>query len=224
MNDDADKYLSRLDDVEKSSEAQKDSESKRARLYEFSRLRRRYKNFRERGEDQKRQLYFHSKIAEILKNPDTSREEISAYAHLLMEDALKESSGDRIALEGNTPLDLDYALRSAQMYEKIGKGKKAIPRLLKVMENDAKKGYPPNKHYIEKVRSFIERNAGKKQGSLEGRVSIFILSSIVGIALAVSSLTATGGVVSNLTNTTQGMLGIIFFVVGIAGLVFGRKG
>ena len=63
---------------------------------------------------------------------------------------------------------------------------------------------------------------GKKK-DLSTRVPIFILFLIGGIAISTFSLTATGNAVGNLTGTTQGLLGLILFVVGIFGIVFSKR-
>lgn len=61
----------------------------------------------------------------------------------------------------------------------------------------------------------FERRKSNQKKTLEGRVIVSILSLIGGIALSILSLTATGNVISNLTGTTQGLLGIFLFIVGL---------
>jgi hypothetical protein len=56
--------------------------------------------------------------------------------------------------------------------------------------------------------------------SHQRRLAIFIGSILGGIALSVYSLISTGNTIGNLTGTTQGLLGIFLFVLGIFGLVF----
>lgn len=114
------------------------------------------------------------------------------------------------------------AMKGAQLYERIGLGQESIPGLLKSFEEDDS---PTAKNLGYSIEKFIKRNAGKKQhpGGLEGRVGVFILVIIGGIALSAFSLTATGNAISNLTTTTPGLLGIIFFIVGLAGLAFNLK-
>ncbi len=77
-------------------------------------------------------------------------------------------------------------------------------------------------------KEYEENLKGKKQlgrigVGLEDRVGIFILFVLGGIALSTFSLTTTGNAISNLTQTTPGLLGLIFFIVGLVGLVFSRK-
>ena len=47
--------------------------------------------------------------------------------------------------------------------------------------------------------------------------------TITGLILSLFSLKTTGNAISNLTGMWQGLLGIILFFIGLAGLVFGRK-
>ena len=55
------------------------------------------------------------------------------------------------------------------------------------------------------------------------KLPIFIILTIVGLALSAVSTSLTGHAISGLTGTTQGLLGIFLFVFGLAGIVFGSK-
>jgi len=220
---DSNKYLERLDKIEDLSKKSEDKRKEELRNQNYRDMRARYKGFRREAEEQQKAYYFHSKIGEILDNPNTSNEQISAYAHLLMEDALKTSRSKGIGgIDSGVPMDFKYAMKSAQMYERIGKGRKVIPKLLGVVERDAEKGYPLDARDIEKVKAFIERNTKRepKSGGLE-RQMVFIGSVLAGIIISAFSIKATGNVIGNLTGTTTGLLGLILFVFGIAGLFFG---
>jgi hypothetical protein len=63
----------------------------------------------------------------------------------------------------------------------------------------------------------------KLGGILEGSKGFFAPFLLVGLALSAFSLTLTGNTVSNLTGTTQGLLGIFLFIFGLFGLVFSAK-
>lgn len=139
--------------------------------------------------------------------------ETAALAYELMRDGVKRG-------------DIKYSFLGAQLYEKIGKGRKAIPRLLKTAEIGIKKGWL-GRYQLElvysKIESFIKKNAGKREpsvGSLEKKFGIFVAFIIGGIALGLGSLTITGNAVSNLSQTTPGLLGIILFIAGLAGVFF----
>ena len=54
----------------------------------------------------------------------------------------------------------------------------------------------------------------------KGRLSLFVLSIIAGLALSLSSLSTTGNVTSNLTQTTPGILGVLLFIAGLVGMFF----
>jgi len=116
-------------------------------------------------------------------------------------------------------------ITGAKLYEKLGKGRKAVPRLIKATERAAKKGSLTDNDFHH-IKSFIERNAGKRKSSesgLEGKTMLFALFVLVGIALGAFSLTATGNAIGNLTGTAQGLLGVFLFIAGITGLVFNFK-
>ena len=91
-----------------------------------------------------------------------------------------------------------------------------VHRVLGIIKWAKKHGLNLNDVKIPVVR----QEWGKPSPGLEGRVGIFILALMGGIALSVSSLTATGNAISNLTGTTPGLLGIILFVAGLAGMFF----
>jgi hypothetical protein len=116
---------------------------------------------------------------------------------------------------------IDRVLVGALLYEKLGKGKEAARKLqdgLKKVERKEGEAY-------RKAQEFIKKNSVREPSirGLETRVAVFLGSTVAGVALSVFSLTATGNVIGNLTGTSQGLLGLILFVVGIAGLIFGKK-
>ncbi len=155
-------------------------------------------------------------------------EEVRAYARDLLERGAKG-----FLLHDPKSGNVKTALLGASLYEKIGKGKKAIPRLLRAARREELHG----KAY-SKIEDFVERNAGDQyQGQLEqlkrevqfsrfgiehlaSKASVFIALTVGGIALGVGSLTITGNAVSNITGTTPGLLGVIFFIAGLTGLFF----
>lgn len=152
------------------------------------------------------------------------------------QEVIERNKGEIATLAYNLMHNESYspgdALYGAMLYEKIGKGRRIIPRLLKVIEKATQ--LPPDyvSHgeltdgFYRRVQSFIERNSGKrkqKEGGLEGRTMVFLGSLLAGIALSAFSLTATGNAIGNLTGTTPGLLGLILFVVGLAGLFFSGK-
>ena len=52
------------------------------------------------------------------------------------------------------------------------------------------------------------------------KLPIFILFTIAGLALSLTSLTLTGHAISGLTGTTPGLLGVLLFIVGLTGMFF----
>ncbi|GIU68624.1 MAG: hypothetical protein KatS3mg001_474 [Candidatus Pacearchaeota archaeon] len=130
-----------------------------------------------------------------------------------------------------THYDIDYALGGARIYEELGIGYKAVPKLVRYVEEISKHG---DRYEMERLRrefypikSFIERNAkqkrDQKESGLEARVGVFIFITLAGIVLSISSLTATGNVIANLTGTTKGVFGLILFVVGLVGLFLTKR-
>ncbi len=128
----------------------------------------------------------------------------------------------RLMEEGIDRRDFQYSLLGAQLYEKIGRGKKAISRLLGAVEKGIGTGKIREEDY-QRVEIFIKRNTKERkqdEGSLEKKFGIFIAFIIGGIALSLGSLTLTGNAVSDLTQTTPGLLGIILFIAGLVGVFF----
>ena len=144
-------------------------------------------------------------------------------AHYLSnEQAIAYATYAHAKKEGNIP----EAINAAAIYEELGKPEMGISKLLHVVEVTAKRRTISTdemgrvkrfvKHYVEK-EGFIEKQSSE---GLEGRVGIFIFLVLGGIALSISSLTATGNAVGNLTGTSQGLFGTLLFIVGMAGLFF----
>lgn len=115
------------------------------------------------------------------------------------------------------------ALQGAEIYGRLGKGKIGITKLMAVAERIQESGGEISDVEYRRVKDFIERNTGERQaggGALEGKLPAFIALTAGGIALGIGSLTITGNAVSNLTQTTPGLLGIILFIAGLTGIFF----
>ena len=117
----------------------------------------------------------------------------------------------------------EYFLMGARLYEEIGKGEKIMGKLMEDVNLAFKNGMMRESYYLG-VQNFIKRNSGKKKsGSLEGKLPVFLLLTIAGMALSLSSLNTTGYAISSITQETPGLLGIIFFIFGLAGIFFTLK-
>ena len=78
--------------------------------------------------------------------------------------------------------------------------------------------------YTEKREQKYTEKREQKTSGIEKKFGIFAAFIIGGIALSLGSLTITGNAVSNLTQTTPGLLGIIFFIAGLVGMFFYSRG
>lgn len=109
-----------------------------------------------------------------------------------------------------------YSLMGARIYEKIGKGYVAVPKLLRAVEQVSKRG-PIDETDMYQVGLFIKRNSQKpqKQGKLEK--SVGVTGSILGFggALTFLSLNFTGNVIGNITPDSSSFTGLIFLAIGI---------
>ena len=191
---DAEKYLKRIDGI------QKDIERK-------MRYRQARNTYRERGKDLATSFkvmndYLNASWEKLYSN----RGDAQAAANVILEHANKPNA----------------YIAGAELYEKLGKGKKIIPTLMKRVEESVKQDVIDPSD-LERVKNFIKRNANKKESSLVGKLSAFILFILSGIALSAFSLTATGYVISSLTQTTSGLLGILLLIVGLAGIFLNPK-
>ena len=74
----------------------------------------------------------------------------------------------------------------------------------------------------ERKREYLLRHK-KQDSSLAGRVGIFIAFLLGGVALSLTSLGSTGHAISDVTGTTQGLVGVFLFILGLAGIAFGSK-
>lgn len=116
------------------------------------------------------------------------------------------------------------AINAAFIYSKIGKPHIGMSKLFDVAETVAKER-PLNRYEISQMRNFIKelsysKKEKKSSRGLEGRVGVFILTTLAGIILSFNSLMVTGNAISNLTGTTQGLTGILLFIVGLTGMFF----
>ena len=129
----------------------------------------------------------------------------------------------RLMEEGMNRGDIQYSLLGAQLYEKIGKGNRAISRLLRTAERRIQTGKIEEEYY-QTAETFIKENTGERKqqsgAGLEKKFGIFAAFIIGGIALGLGSLSITGNAVSNLTQTTPGLLGIFLFIAGLVGMFF----
>ncbi len=192
-------YLKQLEDIERKSK--------------FREARRTYRKHRYKPRPFKPEGKY-QEGGEFLKAKEADPIETAAIAYSLMQQGIKSGA-------------LRYSLLGAQLYEKIGRGRKAIPRLLKATERSVKLGYSYSGDVYSKIKTFIKINAGEREqgeSSLEKKFAVFAAFIIGGLALSLGSLTITGNAVSNLTQTTPGLLGIIFFLAGLVGMFFYFKG
>jgi hypothetical protein len=60
----------------------------------------------------------------------------------------------------------------------------------------------------------------KELKGIERNVVVFLVFTFGGALLSISSLTITGNVISDLTQTSPGLLGVFMFVAGLAGMFF----
>jgi len=74
--------------------------------------------------------------------------------------------------------------------------------------------------YSKKAREGSVKKRKQDEGNLEKRIGVSIAFIIGGIALSLGSLTITGNAVSNLTQTTPGLLGVFLFIAGLVGMFF----
>jgi len=114
-------------------------------------------------------------------------------------------------------------LLGAQLYEKIGKGTRIIPKLLENMESASRMGHT-NEHNFKYVRDFIKRTAKtEKSVNLESRVTVFIIMTLGGIVIAFNSLNTTGFAISNFTQATPSLSGLLLTVAGLVGIFLSLK-
>lgn len=115
----------------------------------------------------------------------------------------------------------EHFILGAKLYDKLGKGKKIIHRLLKDVETASTKGNMNNK-YFEQIEDFIKKvredSSSEKQTNLESRLAVFILFTIGGIALILNSLNLTGFAISNMTQITPKLSGLLLIIAGLVGM------
>jgi len=146
-------------------------------------------------------------------------------ASLSQEDAYKnkgmvQSTAYKLMQRENNPQEF---LLGAQLYEKIGKGTRIIPKLLENMESASRMGHT-NEHNFKYVRDFIKRTAKtEKSVNLESRVTVFIIMTLGGIVIAFNSLNTTGFAISNFTQATPSLSGLLLTVAGLVGIFLSLK-
>ncbi len=121
-------------------------------------------------------------------------------------------------------------LEGARLYEKIGRGEKIAIRLLRKIEKAVSED-PENKEYLEEAIKFAKKyqekselNSEEKKTGLESKLTpLFGVGFIIGIALSLSSLNLNGWVVSNLTHSIQGGVGVLLIIGCLIGLVLTSK-
>ncbi len=127
--------------------------------------------------------------------------------------------------EGAKAGDVEAALYGGYLYEKLGKGQRAIPDILKSCERDQEGEGKDYRHYRADVEKFIKNNArGGSESGLGGQVSGII--SIIGLGAAAIFLSPsiTGNAIGNINSGSSNIVGIIGFLVGLLSAVFYFKG
>lgn len=209
---DADRYLKRLDGIQRES---KESDRK-------ARFRKAREIYRERTGPVAPD-FFSDIVEDYREDPKYLRKQAKK------DPGEMRATAYQLMTRGNA----DDVLFGAQIYQILGKGRRAIPKLLRAMEEDPS-SY--DHEHIQAAKRFINRNTSggvvtkikKRFGSsdtrdspfLEKRVGVFIFMLLGGIALSVYSLSITGNVIGNLTGTTPGLLGVFLFIAGLAGMAF----
>ena len=204
MRDKQEEYLKQLEDLKRRDEKIKPSKR-------FRHIRETYKKYA-LGKGSEYMAERDSKARRFLEDrKEVDPIEGAAIAYDLMKHGIEYGS-------------IHHSLMGAELYEKIGKGEKAITRLLKAVERSVEEGRGSSYSHI---KAFIKKNTGEREESekgLELKFGIFAAFIIGGVALSLGSITITGNAVSNLTQTTPGLLGIILFIAGLVGMFFYFKG
>jgi len=207
---DADRYLSRLDELE----------GKKDKSETIKRFREAYAKKVKRSDFHKPTLYSEAHelagnintIEKYLRRTDRARtnEDVRVLARATMESAKEDSY-------------IGGAIYAANMYSALGKNHIALSKLMAVVEKAAKEGKAKPQDLAD-VRYFIKTTQSKQSSStgLESRVGIFVAFLLGGVVLSLTSLNATGNAVGTL-GTTQGLAGIFLFILGLAGIAFGLK-
>ena len=119
-------------------------------------------------------------------------------------------------------MDRAHYLRMERTFGRGGHGKsrpvgEQIEGHEKFVANTKRFEEEKRKEIAERKRRGLRNPA---EETLEQRFGVIIAFLVAGIALIFSSLRPTGNAVSNLTQTTPGLLGLIFFIAGILGIIF----
>lgn len=85
------------------------------------------------------------------------------------------------------------------------------------------KGWKPSKQIQGGIKSYLsktERKNGEKKSSLEKKVLGIISATLLGGSAFFVSTNITGSVIYSLSQENINLIGIIFFILGLAGLLF----
>ncbi|MDP3986748.1 MAG: hypothetical protein Q8P81_00810 [Nanoarchaeota archaeon] len=118
----------------------------------------------------------------------------------------------------NVPEDVAERFKVSNMEDKGGKGIKDNPRAYS-LRPEREYFLPADIAEQKKVYVLNESESSR----LEGRIGVFGLLIVGGIALSVTSFQTTGNAVSSLVGTPSGFAGLLFFVAGIVGMFFVLK-
>jgi len=115
--------------------------------------------------------------------------------------------------------DIDDKILGGQVYEKLGRGRKMVPKLLASLNRTQEKISP--EQYKSVVR-LIEQNTPEEESGLARKAAVGIALILGGVGLGVSSLNTTGNFISN-GNNHGSIFGAILILIGLVGTFFYLK-
>jgi len=145
--------------------------------------------------------------------------------HYLEEASSEEIQSNRAEVQALASYLLDcgrFPLEGALLYERLGKGKKAVPRVRNSLEAHEMLHLGFVTYSYKDVRDFLKKYSPESESGgfgIEGRVGIFLALTIGGLVVGINSLNVTGNVVGSV-GTSQGAFGGLLFIAGVAGMFF----
>lgn len=216
-----DKYLKRLDNIEKSLKEGEKTQEQEEKIQE---AKKRYKEFKKGYKTEPEYpgtAFFLTAADSYLNTLKRKGGKIYHIGHIHDEVVGPKEKGE-ILNTASTLMSIGqkqgvkYAIQGTKVYELLGVGNRASVkrRLLKAYEKN------PNPQYLKDVKAFLKRNPEEKEGKgLEKKFIPVIAGVLIIVSLFFLSPNVTGNVIGNLTKNSSNIIGLILLIIGLIGLL-----
>ncbi len=181
------------------------------------------------GLGERANLIYDQRLVKVLTYPKHATVEEKAYAIGIANKLLKNASkidSDQIEFKkgGKNQIPVFWAIKAAQIHDKVEGGvRESVKKRIKKIVTNNPNQYEMYKRDIDKYLNRKIPERGEKHKGLENRIVSVIAITSLAVSLFFLSPNITGNAVGSIETSSSNIIGLIFFVLGIAGFVFFKR-